>query len=76
MAREHIIKGQQAVTKPNIPVGDLVLVRDHTSKYFMPKYKVYFCVVRIEGNKVGVKGNNMKLCWYNTSDVTKTDIVT
>ena len=38
MAREYIIEGQQPVTKPDIAVGDLVLVRDHTSKCFMPKY--------------------------------------
>ena len=45
MAREHIIEGQQPVKKPNINVGDLVLVRDHTSKCFMPEYKVDFRVV-------------------------------
>ena len=56
MEREHVIKGQQPVTKSYIAVGDLVLVRDHTSKYFMPKYKVDFCVW-IEGNKVEVKDN-------------------
>ena len=55
MERESVIKGQQLVTKPNIAVGDLVSVRDHTSKCFMPKYKVEFHVVRIEGNKVEVK---------------------
>ena len=42
MAREHIIEGQQPVTKPDIAVGDLVLVRNQTSKYFMQKYKVDF----------------------------------
>ena len=31
MARECVIEGQQPVTKPDIAVGDLVLVRDHTS---------------------------------------------
>ena len=46
MAQERVIEGQQPVTKPNIEVGDLVLVRDHTSKCFMPKYKVDFRVVR------------------------------
>ena len=30
MAREHVIKGQQPVTKLDIAVGNLVLVRDHT----------------------------------------------
>ena len=76
MARKCIIKGQQPVTKPGITVGDLFLVRDHTSKCFMPKYKVDFHVVHIEGNKVKVKDNNGKLCWYHISDIKKTDMVT
>ena len=75
MAREMVIEGQQPVTKPNISVGDLVLVRDHTSKGFMPKCKLDFCVVRIEGNKVEVKDNSGKLCWYHISDVMKTDMI-
>ena len=75
MARERVIEGQQLVTKPNIAVGDLMLVRDHTSKCFMPKYKVDFHVVRIEGNKVEVKENSGKLCWYHISDIKKTDMI-
>ena len=31
MARECVTEGQQPVKKPNSHVGDLVLVRDHTS---------------------------------------------
>ena len=31
MARECMIKGQQPIKKPDIAVGDLVLVREHTS---------------------------------------------
>ena len=76
MAQECVIKGQQPVKKPNIDVGDLVLVRDHTSKCFIPKYKVDFRVVRIQGNKVKVKDNNGKLSWYHISDIKKTDMVT
>ena len=76
MAREHIIEGQQPVTKPDIAVGDLVLVRDHTSKCFMPKYKVEFCVFHMQGNKVEVKDNNGKLTWYHISDIKKTDMIT
>ena len=75
MARECVIEGQQPVTKPNIAVGDLTLVGDHTSKCFMPKYKVDICVVRIEGNKVALKENSGKLCWYHISDVKKTDMI-
>ena len=76
MARECVIKDQQPVKKPNIDVGDLVLVRDHTSKCFMPKYKVDFRVVCIQGNKVKVKDDNGKLSWYHISDIKKTDMVT
>ena len=61
--------------KPDIAVGDHVLVRDHTSKCFMPKYKVDFHVVQIEGNKVKVKDNNGKVCWYHISDIKKTDMI-
>ena len=32
MVREHVIERQQPVTKPDITVGDLVSVRDHTSR--------------------------------------------
>ena len=74
MARVCVIEGQQPVTKPDIAVGDLVLVRDHKSKCFMPKYKVDFCVVHIQGNKVKVKDNCGKLTWYYISDIKKTDM--
>ena len=76
MAREHVIEGQQHVTKPNIEVGDLVLVMDHTSKCFMPKYKVDFRVFCIQGNKVEVKNNNGKLSCYHISNIKKTDMIT
>ena len=76
MARERVIEGQQPVKKPNIEVGDLVLVRDHTSKCFMPKYKVDFRVVHVQGNRAEVKDNNGKLTWYHISDIKKTDMVT
>ena len=64
-----MIEGQQPVTKPDIAVGDLVLVKDRTSKCFMPKYKVDFRVVCIQGNKVEVKDNNGKLNWCHISDI-------
>ena len=76
MARKCVIEGLQPITKPNINVGDLVLVRDHTSKCSMPKYKMDFRVVCIQGNKVEVKDNNGKLTWYHISDIKKTDMIT
>ena len=42
----------------------------------MPKYKVDFRVVHIQGNRSEVKDNNSKLSWYHISDIKKTDMVT
>ena len=57
-------------------MGDLVHVKDHTSKTFMPKYKSDFHVIRVLGNKVEVKDNNGKMSLYHISDVKKRDMVT
>ena len=71
-----MIEDQKPVPNPDINTGDLVLVKDHTLKTFIPKYKTDFCVIRVLGNKVEVKDNNGKISWYHISDVKKTDMVT
>ena len=72
----HVIEDQKPVPDPKINTGDLVLVRDHTSKSFMPKYKTDYHVIRVLGNKVEVKDNNGKMSWFHISDVKKTDMIT
>ena len=76
MARQHVMEDQKPVPDPKITTGDLVLVRDHTSKSFMPKYKTDYCVIRVLGNKVEVKDNNGKMSWFHISDMKKTEMVT
>ena len=76
MARPYIIEYQKPVPYPKIATGDLVLVKDYTSKTFMPKYKTDFHVIRVFGNKVKVKDSNGKMSWYHISDLKKTDMVT
>ena len=76
MARQCIIEDQRPVPDPKINTGDLVLVRDHTSKSFMPKYKTDYRVIRVLGKKVEVKDNNGKMSWFHISDVKKTDMIT
>ena len=76
LARQRVIEDQKSIPNPNINTGDLVLVKDHTSKTFMSKYKADFHVIRVLGNKVEVKDNNGKMSWYHISDVKKTDMVT
>ena len=71
-----MIEDQKPVPNPDINTGDLVLVKDYTSKTFMPKYKSDFHVIRVLGNKAEVKDNNGKMSWYHISNVKKTDMVT
>ena len=76
LARQWVIEDQKPVPIPDINTGDLVLVKDHTLKTFMPKYKDDFNVIRVVSNKVEVKQNNSKMSWYHISDVKKTNMAT
>ena len=76
LARQHVIKDQRPVPDPKIATGDLVLVKDHTSTRFMPKYKTDFHIIRVLGNKFEVKDNKGKKSCYHISDMKKTDMVT
>ena len=53
---EYAGTGRNQSFKPVIPhdfkVGDLVLVRNHTSKAFQEKYQDSFCVVQLLGKKL------------------------
>ena len=71
-----MFEDQKPVPNPDINTGDLFLVKDHTSKTFMPKYKTDLCVIRVLGNKVEVKDSSGKMSWHHISDVKKTDMVT
>ena len=75
LARQWVIEDQKPVPDPNIKTSDLVLVKDHTSKTFMPKYQTDFCAIHVLGNKVEVKYSG-KMSWYHISDVKKIDMVT
>ena len=67
--------GNKKSTKPKEPVvlhvGDNVLVRDHTSKAFQPKYKD-FCIVGLLGkNQVEIKDNHGHKTKVHCKDVKK-----
>ena len=76
MARQCVIEDQKPVPDPKIKTCELVLVRDHTSKSFIPNYKTDYHVIRVLGNKVEVKYNNGKKSWFHISDVKKTNMIT
>ena len=67
--------GNKKSTKPQEPVvlhvGDNVLVRDHTSKAFQPKYKD-FCIVGLLGkNQIEIKDNHGHITKVHRKDVKK-----
>ena len=67
--------GNKKSTKPKEPVvlrvGDNVLVRDHTSKAFQPKYKD-FCIVGLLGkNQIEIKDNHSHITKVHRKDVKK-----
>ena len=67
--------GNKKSTKPKesaiLHVGDNVLVRDHTSKAFQPKYKD-FCIVGLLGkNQIEIKDNHGHTTKVHRKDVKK-----
>ena len=67
--------GNKKSTKPKeqviLRVGDNVLVRDHTSKAFQPKYKD-FCIVGLLGkNQIEIKDNYGHITKVHRKDVKK-----
>ena len=67
--------GNKKSSKPREPVvlriGDNVLVRDHTSKAFQPKYKD-FCIVGLLGtNQIEIKDNHSHITKVHRKDVKK-----
>ena len=67
--------GNKKSIKPKEPVvlrvGDNVLVRDHTSKAFQPKYKD-FCIIGLLGkNQIEIKDNHGHITKVHRKDVKK-----
>ena len=57
-ARDGNKKGKTAKEPEKLKIGDNILVRDHTSKVFQPKYKD-FCIVGLLGkNQIEIKKNH------------------
>ena len=67
--------GNKKSTKPKEPVvlriGDNVLVRDHTSKAFQPKYKDFFIVGLLGKNQIEIKDNHGHMTKVHRKDVKK-----
>ena len=70
-ARDGNRKGRTAKEPEKLKIGDNVLVRDHTSKAFPPKYKD-FCIVGLLGkNQIRIKDNHGDTPKVHRRDVKK-----
>ena len=70
-ARDRNKKGKTPKEPEKLKIGDNVLVRDHTSKAFQPKYKD-FCIVGLLGkNQVEIKDNHSHTTKVHHRDVKK-----
>ena len=84
MVAQQLYNSRQCYIKDNkynkvpdqsILVGDLVLVKDHTSKSFEPKYKEDYCVVQIYGtNALQVSDKREKLHNVHITDVKRVNM--
>ena len=71
-ARDGKNKGTTPKEPERLKIGDNILIRDHTSKAFQPKYKD-FCIVGLLGkNRVEIKGNHGHVTKVHRRDVKKT----
>lgn len=66
-----MLKSKRPVNKPEINIGYLVLVHDHTSKSFQPRFKEDFRVVGIKGDSIEVKNNHRLLSKFHITGVRK-----
>ena len=73
-ARDRNKKKKNTAVLEQLKIGDSVLVRDHTSKAFQPKYKD-FCIVELLGkNQVEIKDNYRHITKVHHRDVKKIPI--
>ena len=70
-ARDRNRKGITSKEPEELKIGDNILVRDHTSKAFQPKYKD-FCIVGLLGkNQVEIKDNHGHITKVHRRDIKK-----
>ena len=70
-ARDGKKKGTTPKEPERLRIGDNILIRDHTSKAFQPKYKD-FCIVGLLGkNQVEIKDNHGHITKVHRRDIKK-----
>ena len=70
-ARDKNKKGKTPKEPEKLKIGDNILIRDHTSKTFQPKYKDFCIVGLLEKNQVEIKDNHGHTTKVHCRDVKK-----
>ena len=70
-ARDDNKKKKNTAATEQLKIGDNVLVRDHTSKAFQPKYKDFYIVGLLRKNQVEIKDNHGNTTKVHCRDVKK-----
>ena len=70
-ARDRNRKGITPKEPKELKIGDNILMRDHTSKAFQPKYKDFFIVRLLGKNQVEIKDNHGHITKVHRRDVKK-----
>ena len=70
-ARDRNRKGITPKEPEELKIGDNILVRDHTSKAFQPKYKDFCIVGLLRKNQVEIKDNHGHITKAHHGDVKK-----
>ena len=70
-ARDGKRKGITPKEPEKLKIGDNILIRDHTSKAFQPKYKDFCIVALLEKNQVEIKDNHGHITKVHCRDIKK-----
>ena len=75
-SRERYIKKHhnQQPSEPQLQVGDLILIKNHTTNSFKPKYKGNYRMVKIHGNNVETWDYRGNISMVHVTDVKRTTL--
>ena len=76
-SRERYIKKHhnQQPSRPQLQVGDLILIKNHKAKSFEPKHKGNYRIVKIHGNNVEIWDYRGNISMVHVTDVKRTTLM-
>ena len=76
-SRERYIKKHhnQQPSEPQLQAGDLILIKNHTTKSFEPKYKRNYRIVKIHGNNMEIWDFRGNISVVHVTDMKRTTLM-